>query len=240
MNILLLTVMILRLSIAQGLPLQNVAEIVGKVQSNVQASRSSRGELDCKEKRTFLSSTNGATSLIWSAETDIVRTPEGRPFRRVLSVQGRAPESWLQKGDSPFGNEELFGTAEHIFTTPNRDSRTFKAAASETLNGRAALVVEFEGHPPNFIREFGKAWIDKDSFRVMRIEVHSINERFDPFTTEEYAGVNIDGKQFWLSTKRTIETRSTPTAPEGRKTIEITELSDCRRFEVSVKVRPAQ
>jgi hypothetical protein len=108
MNILLLTVMTLSLWVAQAPPLQTVAEIVGKVQSNNRDSRSSRGELDCKEKRTFLSSSNGVTSLIWSAETDIVRTPEGRPFRRLLSVQGRAPESWLQKGDSPFGNEELF------------------------------------------------------------------------------------------------------------------------------------
>ena len=220
-------------------PVPALSEIIATVQSSVRESQSSRRELDCKEKRTFLSSFNGSTTFNWSAMTDIVRTPEG-PFRRILSVEGRAPQSWLQKGDTPFGNEELFGTAERVFFNPYRDGRTFRPGGSETINDRSMFVVEFEAKPPNFTREYGKAWIDKDSFRVTRIEVHDINGGFNPFTTEEYVGVNIDGRPFWLPSKRTIETNATRTTRDGHKTLEITELSGCRRFEVSVTVRPAQ
>jgi len=230
---------VLSLGVVQT-PVPTLTEIIGKVQSNVRDSHQSRLELDCKEKRTFLSSSNGATSLLWSAETDIVRTPDGHPFRRNVSVQGRAPQSWLQKGDSVYGNEELFGTSEHVFLSPYGDGRAFKLAGSETVSDRSTFVVEFEGKPPNFKREFGRVWIDKASFKVSRIELHAINESFDPFTTEEFAGVNIDGKSFWLPTKRTIETNATRGKTDGRKTLEITELSDCRRFEVSVKVRPVR
>ncbi|HET9131830.1 MAG TPA: hypothetical protein VFO86_12825 [Terriglobia bacterium] len=218
-------------------PVPTLSEIIVKVQSNVRVSVKSRGELDCREKRAYLSSFNGSTSFIWSAELDIVRTSAG-PFRKVISVEGRAPQNWLQQGDSPFGNEELFGTAEHVFSAPYSDGRSFKLSGSETLNGRSMFVLEFEAKPPNFTREYGKAWIDKETFQVPRIEVHAINNGFNPFTTAEYAGVTIDGKPFWLPTKRTIETNSTRTTTDGRKTLEVTELSNCRRFEVSVTVRP--
>ena len=218
-------------------PDPTLSEIIVKVQSNVRASVKSRGELDCREKRAYLSSSNGSISPIWSAELDIVRTSDG-PFRKVISVEGRAPENWLQKGDSPFGNEELFGTAEHVFFAPYSDGRSFKVGGSEILNGRSMFVLEFEAKPPNFAREYGKAWIDKETFQAPRIEVHAINNGFNPFTTAEYAGVTIDGKPFWLPTKRTIETNATRTTTDGRKVLEVTELSNCRRFEVSVTVRP--
>jgi hypothetical protein len=218
-------------------PGPTLKEIVAHVQANVRESMKSRGELDCKEKRSFLSSFNGTTSFVWSAELDIVRTADG-PYRKVLSVDGRAPQNWIQKGDSPFGNEELFGTAEHVFFSPYSDGRTFKLAGSEIFNGRSMFVLEFEAKPPRFTREFGKAWIDKESFQATHIEVHAINDTFNPFTTAEYAGVTIDGKPFWLPTKRTIETNATRNSSDGRKTLEVTELRDCRRFEVSVKLRP--
>jgi hypothetical protein len=221
-------------------PVPTIAEILGKVQSNVQESRKLSTELACKEKRTFLASSNGATSLLWSAETDIVRTPDGAPFRRIVSVKGKAPQSWLEKGDSVYGNEEMFGTAEHVFSVPSRDGRTFKLTGSQTLDGRSTYVVEFEAKPVNFKREFGKAWVDKQSFQIPRIELHLINESFDPFTTAEYSRIEIDGKPFWVPTKRTIMTNAMRGVSDERKTVEITELSDCRRFEVSVKVRPVQ
>jgi hypothetical protein len=223
------------LAIAQtSVPTAN--EIVARVQANVRDSMKSRGELDCKETRSYFSSLNGATSFIWSAELDIVRTSEG-PFRKVISSKGRVPQSWLQKGDSPFGNEELFGTAEHVFLVPYLDGRAFKLSDAETLNGRSMFVLEFEAKPRNFTREFGKAWIEKESFQAVHIEVHDINDSLNPFTTAEYAGVIIDEKPFWLPTKRTIETNATGNTNDRRKTLEITELSDCRRFEVSIKLR---
>lgn len=221
-------------------PVPTLAEIIGKVQSNVREFRKFGTELACKEKRTYLASSNGTTSLIWSAVTDIVRTPEGAPFRRIVSVEGKVPQNWLEKGDSVYGNEELFGTAEHVFSIPSWDGRTFRLAGSETLGAHSTFVLEFEAKPPNFKREFGKAWIDKESFQVPRIELHLINESFDPFTTAEYSRTDIDGKSFWLPTKRTIVTNGVRGVSNERKTVEVTELSDCRRFEVSVKVRPVQ
>jgi hypothetical protein len=237
MHIFLLTMITLGLGVVGATPVQAIAEILARLQSNARDAYATRVSLECKERRTAQSSYNGATTVVWRVETNIVRNQDGRPFRKLLSVEGNVPQTWLE-GDTPFGNEELFGTAENIFSFPNRYGREFKAAGSESLNGRPTLLVEFEGRPPNFTREFGKAWIDRDSFQVIRIELHSLNGIYDPFTTEEYASTRIDGKDFWLPAKRTIETKSLSTG--GLKMIETTELRECRRFQVSTTVRPAQ
>jgi hypothetical protein len=218
-------------------PLQNVDEIVSKVQSNVQSMRLLKVNLDCRERRTFFSLRSTPPSMNWSTETDIVRAANGQPHRVLMSAEGRTPESVLNS-PSPYGNEEFFGTAESVFYPYTTSFGPFKLAGSENINGRPMFVLEFSGKPPNFTSGYGKAWIDQESFQVTRIERHLFNQTFDPFTTEEWGAVRVGGKDVWLPTKRTIQTVSRGTStPNG---LEVFERISCRRFEVSSTVRPAQ
>jgi hypothetical protein len=135
--------------------------------------------------------------------------------REVDSVNGK-PARKGQKFEGPF----LFGGGfssilDHTFAPKFVPSHTYKITGEEMLDGRTALVIEFatrdgqtELHSYLYgksivQRDMGKAWIDKESLQVLRLERHYLNVPKDEtplIATVTYGEVRIDGKPFWMPT----------------------------------------
>jgi hypothetical protein len=138
------------------------------------------------------------------SETREIRTVDGNPARTG------------QKFTGPF----LFGGGfssllDETFSPKYVSSHTYKIAGEEALNGTPAFVLEFatkEAQKELYFllygkavlqKDVGKAWIDKTSLRVLRLERHHLNVQKGQtpmVATVDYGEVRIDGKPFWMPT----------------------------------------
>jgi len=126
-------------------------------------------------------------------------------------------------------------------TVPLHD---YNLAGRETVNGRAALVVEFATKPGQKAlqadwggkqmvqRDTGKAWIDLETTQVLRIERRFLNlpQKWTAFiATVDYGAVSIDGRPFWMPLRVMAECSTS----DGTRRKYAAEYRNYRKFEVA-------
>lgn len=199
-------------------PPATVDEILARVQTNTGEFEQSLPDFVCDEKVTSKGVHKGKLSetIVESHFVGLQKKNGNKSFtetREIVTIGGK-PARRGQRMDAPF----LFGggfssVLDLTFAAKNTASQTYKIVGEETLGGRPALVIEFatnEGQKDLFFdngsrvvaeNDTGKAWIDRDSFHVLRLERHYLNvpKGSTPIiATVEYGEVRIGGKPFWM------------------------------------------
>jgi hypothetical protein len=181
------------------------------------------------------------------------KVENGKPFietREIKTVNGR-PASPGQEPKAPFLYGGGFSSVlVAVFSAENAPYFSYSLAGTDTLEGRAALVIKFETrngqkrllyrdlfNQRSYLNGKGKAWIDPESMNVMRLELRYL----DPPAGEgelhvaiDYAAVTINDKTFWMPRLVTAEqTIPNPKFPVGGQYI--AEYSNYHHFKVSVR-----
>ena len=159
--------------------------------------------------------------------------------RELVSFTGNPPE-YLRRSSRP--GDSVPAPSPSVDNVFRRGWYDHKLIGRETLGDRPVLAIEFTTNsqypqPGGYVRGFGKAWIDPDSFQVIRIESHLVNGQTDPVTTVDFGKVTAGSKVLWMSTRVTVDTK---TPIEGRVAHLVRDWSPCREYKVSVEVRPVQ
>jgi hypothetical protein len=223
---------------------QSVDDIVSGVSANVRAFREFIPGIVCTETMQSGEFKDGKLVRPRIFESNFIptRMNGGRvaftPTREVLVVDGKAikkgskpPADLVQSTDYAFVPNIVFGQA-------NAADHDFRLAATETLDGVSAIVLEFaskEGQTGlrivdpirgNYVlKDSGKAWIHPQTRQILKLEQHHLN---DPELAREvsisFGEFVIGGMKHWLPKSIRYS------AVERKKTLGfIAEYRDCRR-----------
>jgi hypothetical protein len=206
-----------------------IDEILARVQTNTGQFAQSLPDFVCDEKVTSkaVKRSRPHRVVIESHFVGLQKTNGRMAYtetREIVTVNGSKAAKG-QKFEGPF----MFGGGfssllEHTFSSKSAPSHTYQITGEEMLGGRPALVIEFatkESQQELFLgfygrgyiqKDTGKAWIDKETMQVMRLERRYLNvpKGETPIVASvEYGEVRIDGKPFWMpATVRAAQTAS--------------------------------
>lgn len=232
----------------QGQPA--IDEILARVQTNTGQFVQSLPDFVCDERVTSKAVRRGKQlEVVIESHFVGLQKRAGRnsytETREVVSINGE-PAKKGQKTRGPF----LFGGGfssilEITFSARSIPSHTYKIAADEIVRGKQVIVVEFatrEDQKDLYFDSFGKtrlqhdvgkAWLDKDSLQVLRLERHYLNvgEGQSPLISMvEYSNVRIGDKTFWMpSTVTATQSDSKKTSQAEYRAV----YTNYRKFEVS-------
>jgi hypothetical protein len=246
---------------SQSIP--KLDQILPRVQEHVKEFEHSLPDFICDEKITSRELMGGTTIH----ETDIDSTfrgtqnrdknPDGKyePFtewRDIQTIDGRpAPKGQQLTGPFLFGGG-FSSILDEVFSLKNSQYFNYKVIGTESLDGKAAVVIKFETkkdqqallHRELFGTQYvmkgsGKAWIDLSSMNVLRLEIQYL----DPPMPEGvlslavvYAPVVIKEETFWMPKTVTAEqTVPNPKMPVGGQYV--AEYSNYQEFKVSVRMK---
>jgi hypothetical protein len=249
----------LRITVAFGLalatgvgwsaPPQKIEDVLPRVSANLLANlQAMNWNIACNHRQTMSYVNKGVPGPpVYVVESVVVgrgRTAQMQPgeflwSRQLVSFTGNPPE-YLRRSSSP--GDPVPAPSPAVDNVFRRGWFDHKLSGRETLMGRPVFIVESTTNsqypqPGGYVRSFGKAWIDAESFQVIRLEHHLVNGQTDPATTVEFGKVIAGSKEIWLSTRVTVDTK-TPT--EGRVIHLVSDWSSCREYNVSVEVKPVQ
>ena len=226
-----------------------VAEILAQVQLNAGQFVRSLPDFVCDERVTSRGTHKGkVTQVVIESHFVGLQKKSGRmsytETREINTVNGQ-PARKGQRFQGPF----LFGGGfssilNQTFSPIFVPSHTYKIAGEEMLRETDTLVMEFatkEGQKELYFDYFGKAvvqkdtgkaWIDKGSLQVLKLERHYLNVQKGEspmLATVEYGEVRIDGKPFWMPSRVSAQ----QTFKGGDTGEYLAEYSNYRKFEVS-------
>lgn len=229
----------------------SIEEILARVQTNTGQFVQTLPDFVCDEKVTSRGVHRGKLNeAVIESHFVGLQTKSGSDSfterREVTAVNGR-PAKRGQKFGGPF----LFGGGfssmlDMTFAPQHVSSHTYKIGGEEMLGGRAALVIEFVTKEaqkdlyflhygkPIVQNDTGKAWIDKTSQQVIRLERHYLNVppgETPIVATVEYGEVTISGKAFWMPL--TVRAEQAATVKHNEKGEYVAVYSNYRKFEVS-------
>lgn len=196
----------------------SVEELVARVQANTDQFEHSLPNFVCDEKVSSSLFHRGKQhdKTIESRFVGVQKRNRNVSFtesREVVSVNGQ-PAAKDQRYEGPFlfggGFSSMLSLTFGLEASPYH---TYTLAGEETVNGRPAFVLTFktkEGQHHLFFlidgktvvnNDIGKAWIDKESYHVLRLERRYLNvgKNQGPLAAVvDYAEVQIGGQPFWM------------------------------------------
>jgi hypothetical protein len=199
-------------------PPATVDEVLARIQTNTGEFEQSLPDFVCDEKVTSKGVHKGKLTerTVESHFVGLQKKNGNKSFtetREIVTIDGK-PARRGQKMDAPFLFGGGFSSVLNLtFAAKNTESQTYKITGEEILEGRPALVIEFatkEGQKDLFFdngsrvvaeNDTGKAWFDKESLRILRLERHYLNvpKGSTPVIAEvEYGEVRIGDKPFWM------------------------------------------
>src|SRR5262245_51050458 len=168
--------------------------------------------------------------------------------REVTAVDGKPSRKGSALPEAPLLPDG--STANLLFASFVIDAHEYKQTRIDSNGGKTTMAIEFaskqdqttlimnfEGKP--FVaRDSGRAWIDTEAMNVTRLELRILHMRETDgvSTTADFAKIDIDGREFQIAKVVTAESREIA----GTKVLTrnyVAEYSDCRKFEVSVKIK---
>lgn len=236
----------LALMLFLAMPQQSVDEVVAGVSTRVREFREFAPNVVCTEiVRSGEFEKDGKMVKVKSVESVFrpTRITNGRtvfsPTREVVAVDGKA-----LKKDAKVPASAIIQSTDYTFVPSiafapdNLDSRIYRLASPETIDGVRGLVVEFvtkedqKGIRINdpllgayLLKDSGKAWIHPDTKRILKLEDRYLN---DPDSAREVAitfgEFTIDGTAHWLPKSIRYSVTDKKKKPVGF----IAEYSNCR------------
>jgi hypothetical protein len=246
MRILPIPLVLLALAVslnAQTLP--SADEVVAKVKANAFQSYTSLPDFVCTERITSTSAEKGrfiehrAIESLFSS----TRVNSGSGYfsiqesREIRAIDGKLAEKnakmpkvpYLVTGMAVSGAIMVFGTDA---------ARSYKALGLEKTGDISALRIAFDTKPGQtaITGKIGRAssgavLVDMESMQPVHIEFRSKDP--DGFFSEDFKLVTLDQKAYWLPRTVQAEMKNKDTTLTF-----VAEYIDCRKFEVSVQIKP--
>jgi hypothetical protein len=239
---------------AQAVP--RAGQVLASVQENVKQFAASLPNFVCDETIVSRELAAGRVRHETVIESVFIGTQKndakGRPFtesREIKTIDGHD----AARGQQPRGSFFVGGGFSSILVAlfAQNNIEHYKVIGAEKLEGRDTLVIKFTTRTDqvvlldqdifgtNFMSKgTGKAWIDRESMHVVRLELQFLNPPvFDSTLSEsiDYAPVVINGKTFWMPKRLSAElTQKSAKAPLVGQYI--AEYSNYHKFEVSVRM----
>ncbi|HUA58256.1 MAG TPA: hypothetical protein VML19_05855 [Verrucomicrobiae bacterium] len=231
----------------------SVEEILAKIQTNTSQFLQSLPDFVCDETITSKAVIRGRQRQYVNESHFVGRQQkQGRmtftETREVISINGKAvPKNTRPQGPIFFGG----GFSSVLHTTFGKDTvaaQTYKVASEEEFRGRPTLVIEFSTRPGQQDLRFdfdgkayvendrGKAWIDKESMRILRLEREYLNvpRRQSPMVaTVEYGEAQIGGQAYWMPVTVTASQVKGSTGDEEQY---VAQYRNYRKFEAQSSI----
>ena len=244
------------LCVSQSIP--KLEQVLPRIQDHVKEFELSLPDFICDERITSRELMGGKINHETFIESEFRGTQSqdhDSPFtesREIKMIDGRPAAKDQQLAGPFFFGGGFSSIVAEIFSRKNQPYFDFKISGTEAVDGKAALVIKFKARNNQkalLYREMfgtqvifkgsGKAWIDPESMNVMRLEVQFLDPPFPEGVLSlsvDYAGVEINGKTFWMPKTVTAEqTVPNPKMPVGGQYI--AEYSNYHQFNVSVHIK---
>jgi hypothetical protein len=199
-------------------PAPTVDEILAKIQTNTGQFLQSLPDFICDETITSQAIVGGKLEQVVNSSHFVGRQQKRgnmlfNETRELISIDGKS----VSKNANPQG--PIFfggGFSSVLHLTFGKDTvpdQTYRITGEERFRDREAIVIEFATRQGQKNLKFdfygkaylendkGKAWIDKESLRVLRLERQYLNvpKGETPITaTVDYGEVFIDGQPYWM------------------------------------------
>ena len=253
-----LFILLLLLS-SSAIQAQSLNEVLNAVSNNVKRFEDMIPDFVCNERVTSSQYESGRLvkqRVVESLFTGVQRSTEENNFRfaftesrEVVAIDGKPVRKGKEFPKLPYrftgGYSSLLVTT---FAPENLDVHDYTLGDRYKSGNSNALMVKFatkEGQQklrsmlqgkPMLSHDTGAAWIDLETFQVLRLQRRSLNLPSDlsrSLATIDYGPVTIDETTFWIPLKVDAEVteKNSPSSVSY-----VAEYTDCKKFTTNIKI----